>query len=81
MVDITERRVAGEAPARLASFPELTPAPNFEVDPTGRRTYLNPAAERIFPDQGERGAEHPSLAGLDLPPPPATPRSRRSPAR
>ena len=34
---------------RLASFPKLDPSPVIEVDAAGEVTYLNPAAERLFP--------------------------------
>ena len=34
---------------RLASFPRMNPNPVFEVNAAGEITYLNPAAERLFP--------------------------------
>lgn len=36
---------------RLASFPRLDPNPVIEVNSAGEVTYLNPAAERLFPEQ------------------------------
>ncbi|MCX5888396.1 MAG: CHASE domain-containing protein [Deltaproteobacteria bacterium] len=43
--DITERKQAEEAVARLASFPQLNPDPVLELDPSsGRIIYCNPAA-------------------------------------
>lgn len=49
---------------RLASFPRLNPDPVIELDSSGEVTYLNPAAERLFPDLVSRGIEHPILDGL-----------------
>ncbi|MCZ6624129.1 MAG: GAF domain-containing protein [Deltaproteobacteria bacterium] len=49
---------------RLASFPNLNPNPIIEIDPVGTITYLNPAAEKLFPDMQAAGSEHPILKGL-----------------
>ena len=48
--------------ARVASFPTVNPQPIAEADLDGRVTYVNPAAQRLFPDLQHRGAEHPWLA-------------------
>ena len=48
---------------RVASFPTLNPQPIVEADFQGRVSYANPAAERLFPDLQQRGADHPWLAG------------------
>jgi len=61
VTDITEITKA-EAEMALASFPTLNPNPIAEVDFAGQIHYLNPAAERLFPDLRQRGAEHPWLA-------------------
>ncbi len=53
--DITERRKAQEEILRLASFPKLHPCPVIELDSAGEVSYLNPAAERLFPDLGVLG--------------------------
>ncbi len=64
--DITERKLAQEETAWLASFPERNPNPILELDLRNREiTYINPAALRTFPDLSEQGLEHPFLAGLD----------------
>jgi PAS domain S-box-containing protein/putative nucleotidyltransferase with HDIG domain len=42
--DITGRKQAEREVRRLASFPELNPAPVLEVDASGTITYANPAA-------------------------------------
>ena len=49
-------------PARHASFPQLNPNPIVDVDLDGRIHYLNPAAERLFPDLRQHGILHPWLA-------------------
>ena len=61
VTDITEITRAEEKMAHLASFPMLNPNPIAEVDFAGQVNYLNPAAELLFPDLRERGAEHPWL--------------------
>ena len=58
-----EHQQAQEEILRLASFPKLNPSPVIELDATGKVTYLNPAAERDFPDLGEKGQAHPLLLG------------------
>lgn len=59
--DITERRQAQEEILRLASFPTLHPSPVIELDSSGEVSYLNPAAERWFPELGAMGQAHPLL--------------------
>ena len=59
-----ERQQAQEEIIRLASFPRLLPNPVIELDPAGQVTYLNPAAERLFPELGAQGLSHPLLQGL-----------------
>ena len=49
----------------LASFPEQNPHPVVEIDPTGVVFYMNPAAQRRFPDLPALGFQHPWLAGLE----------------
>jgi diguanylate cyclase (GGDEF)-like protein len=61
-VDISE--YGDELVSRLASIPELNPNPIVEADPAGVITYLNPAAERVFPDIHELGTKHPALKDL-----------------
>lgn len=61
VTDITEMTEAEAEMARLASFPMLNPNPVAEIDPAGQIHYLNPAAERLFPDLRQRGPEHPWL--------------------
>ncbi|MGO9137267.1 MAG: sensor histidine kinase [Syntrophales bacterium] len=48
--------------ARLATFPKLNPNPIAELDFAGEILYLNPAAERLFPDLRQRGTGHLWLA-------------------
>ena len=63
--DITERRAGEAALAWMASFPHLNPDPFAEVDLEGRVHYLNPAAERLFPDLKQKQTQHPWLINWD----------------
>lgn len=56
-----ERNQAQEEILRLASFPRLLPSPVIELDLAGEVTYLNPAAERLFPELSAGGQSHPLL--------------------
>jgi DNA-binding response OmpR family regulator len=56
-----ERQQAKEEIFRLASFPRLHPSPVIELDSTGEVSYLNPAAESMFPELGVMGRSHPLL--------------------
>jgi two-component system cell cycle response regulator len=58
-----ERQEAQEEIIRLASFPRLLPSPVIELDPVGEVTYLNPVAERLFPELSAMGQSHPLLQG------------------
>ena len=62
--DVTERKRTEEELMRLASFPRLNPNPVIETNAAGEPTYLNPAAEKLFPDLEELGERHPMLADL-----------------
>ncbi|MDQ3913159.1 MAG: PAS domain S-box protein, partial [Actinomycetota bacterium] len=64
MYDVTERKATEEELARLASYPTLTPDPIIETSPAGQVTYLNPAAQRLFPDLPGLGPRHPVLSDL-----------------
>ena len=44
------RQQAQQEILRLASFPRMNPNPVLEVNAAGEITYLNPAAERLFPE-------------------------------
>lgn len=60
--DVTQKK-AGLA--KLATYPALNPSPVVEVDNSGKIEYINPAAERLFPDLGSRGFGHPFLVGIE----------------
>jgi len=59
-----ERQQAKEEILRLASFPRLHPSPVIELDPAGEVSYLNPAAESMFPELSAQGVSHPLLQGV-----------------
>jgi|GEM_PF-642594 len=59
--DITEWKKAEEESRKLATFPKFNPNPVVEVDLLGNVSFLNPAAERLFPDLPELGPAHPWL--------------------
>jgi PAS domain S-box-containing protein len=63
MSNITSRKRAEEESKRLATFPTLNPNPITELDLAGRVCYVNPTAERLFPDLKQNGLAHPWLAG------------------
>ena len=44
-----DRQQSQQEILRLASFPSMNPNPVIEVDAANEITYLNPAAERLFP--------------------------------
>ena len=58
-----DHQQAQEEILRLATFPRLNPSAVIELDASGEVTYLNPAAERAFPDLGEKEHSHPMLLG------------------
>ncbi len=59
-----ERKQAQEEILRLASFPRLHPSPVIELNSAGEVTYVNPAAEKLFPELSATGLSHPLLLGL-----------------
>jgi diguanylate cyclase (GGDEF)-like protein/PAS domain S-box-containing protein len=61
ILDQGESEFADEALIHLASFPELIPHPILEVDISGRITYQNPKAIKLFPEIREIGKQHPIL--------------------
>jgi PAS domain S-box-containing protein len=64
--DITERKQMEQEITRLASFPMLSPHPVVELDMNGRITFINPTAERLFPDLKLQGLSHPYLEDWEL---------------
>ncbi|MDP4027834.1 MAG: ATP-binding protein [Gallionella sp.] len=62
-----ERYQDREEILHLASYPRLDPNPMLELSPAGEVTYLNPSAEKCFPDLVEKGLKHPLLKGLEIP--------------
>ncbi len=58
VTDITELKKAEAAVALLSKFPERNPHAVVEVDLAGTVQYINPAAERLFPELQKQGSEH-----------------------
>jgi PAS domain S-box-containing protein len=62
---VAEKAGAEAKAVWLASFPERNPNPIVEIDPaTGIIHYLNPSADRLFPDLQSQGLRHAWLCGL-----------------
>ncbi len=59
--DITERKQIEDELSWLASFPKLNTNPIIEVDLEGNVFFLNPAAQKLFPDLQDSGRGHPWL--------------------
>lgn len=63
--DITDR-VEAEAKVKwLASFPMLYPRPIMEIDPEIGIVFINPSAQRLFPDLDSLKMSHPFLNGTE----------------
>ena len=62
--DITERKLAEERIAHLASFPELNNNPILEITYAGNINYANLAAIKIFPDLEVMGCNHPIFSNF-----------------
>ncbi len=63
---ITERKRAEEHITRLASFPEMNPAPVLEVDDSGEITFFNPAAQEAISNIGSNKEDLKVLLPRDL---------------
>lgn len=50
--------------ANLALFPEQNPNPVIEVALSGKVSYMNPAARRLFPELETGGFQHPLLSEI-----------------
>jgi len=59
-----DRQQAQEEILRLASYPRLDPNPVIEVGSGAEVTYINPAAEKAFPDLSTAEQSHPLLQGI-----------------
>jgi len=64
VLDQSYNESAEGAVVHLASFPELIPHPIFEVDVSGKITYLNPKTVSLFPDIREKGCNHPLVKSV-----------------
>lgn len=61
--DITKSKKRDRELRRLASFPQLNPRPEIELDLSGKITYANQAAHDYFPNLTKLGEKHPALDG------------------
>jgi diguanylate cyclase (GGDEF)-like protein len=59
-----DRQRAQKEIQALASYPTLDPNAVIELNHAGEVTYINPAAEKLFPDLRQAGRAHPLLDGL-----------------
>jgi PAS domain S-box-containing protein len=66
IIESSRHRQTEEETRQLASFPMLNPQPIVEVDTEGHVCFVNPAAQRLFPDLERFGTDHPWLAGWTL---------------
>jgi PAS domain S-box-containing protein len=62
--DITESKRVKDELRRLASFPVQNPNPIIEMDLSGNLHYMNPAAQRHFPDLNKTGNNHRIFEGV-----------------
>ena len=62
--DITESKRNETELLRLASFPLKNPNPIVEIDLSGIPQYLNPTAQRLFPELEKKGINHQFLNGV-----------------
>ncbi|MGH7901235.1 MAG: PAS domain-containing protein, partial [Thermodesulfobacteriota bacterium] len=62
--DITESKRVKDELTRLASFPIQNPNPIIEMDLSGNLHYMNPAAQRHFPDLNKTGNNHRIFEGV-----------------
>jgi PAS domain S-box-containing protein len=65
IIESTIYKQAKEQITHLASFPGLNPSPIIELNIDGKVKYINPAAERLFPDLLSQGSQHPFLKEWD----------------
>lgn len=63
--DITRRQKEEQDLIRLATFPELSPTPIFEINMQGEPTFMNPVAVDAFPTMRAQKFEHPMLRGIE----------------
>lgn len=65
LVDITERKKVAMEREYLSTFPQMNPDPIVEMNPAGQINYMNPAAEKLFPELREQGVTNPWLKRLE----------------
>jgi PAS domain S-box-containing protein len=56
--DVTQRKEAEEKIKWLATYPVLNPRPIVEIDKKDGIIYINPAAEKLFPDLQKKQLNH-----------------------
>src|SRR5579864_7461956 len=62
--DLADRRDIERELAHMASFADMAPNPIIETDAQASLGYVNPVAEREFPDLKVKGRSHPLFEGL-----------------
>ncbi len=64
--DVTQRKKNECKLKRLASFLHLSPIPIFEMDTSGKVTFLNPKSKELFPELLMSDPFHPILQGIKV---------------
>ncbi|MBE9516108.1 MAG: EAL domain-containing protein [Proteobacteria bacterium] len=65
MRDISDRKTSKRQIEHLASYPQLSPIPIYEMTIDGSVTFQNLASGAAFDDLVDKGYEHPAMSGIE----------------